>query len=212
MADVSAIAFARRFYAEIVRGQSIGQAYFAGRNDLAEKGLPGATGIDLTGVGDLRLDEGLAPGERTGRVEDGMPKRGYLPGADFFCGREEEFRQVSRTLADPGSRGFGVWGMGGIGKTALVKEAARRNAWRFHDGGVVFVDAREIAPPTTAELLRRTLARLDPAARGDDPVFELVARLTAAPGLIVLDDRIAPRSCCPGSRAVSTCQTAQKSR
>ena len=104
-----------------------------------------------------------------------MPTRGYLPGADFFCGREEEFRQVSRTLADPGSRGFGVWGMGGIGKTALVKEAARRNAWRFRDGGVVFVDAREIAPPTTAELLRRTLARLDPAARGDDPVFELVA-------------------------------------
>ena len=78
--------------------------------------------------------------------------------------------------------------MGGIGKTALAKEAARRNAWRFRDGGVVFVDAREIAPPTTPELLRRALARLDPAARGEDPVFELVARLTAAPGLIVLDN------------------------
>ena len=78
--------------------------------------------------------------------------------------------------------------MGGIGKTALAKEAARRNAWRFRDGGVVFVDAREIAPPTTPDLLRRALARLDPAARGEDPVFELVARLTAAPGLIVLDN------------------------
>ena len=117
-----------------------------------------------------------------------MPTRGYLPGADFFCGREEEFRQVARTLADPNSRGFGIWGMGGIGKTALAKEAARRHAWRFRDGGVVFVDAREVAPATTAELLRRTLARLDPAARGDDPVFELVARLTGAPGLIVLDN------------------------
>jgi tetratricopeptide (TPR) repeat protein len=188
VADASAITFVRRFYAEITRGQPIKQAYFAGRNALAETGLPGATEIDLTGDGDLRLDEGLAPGERPGRVEDGMPTRGFLPGADFFCGREEEFRQVSRILADPNSRGFGIWGMGGIGKTALVKEAARRNAWRFRDGGVVFVDAREVAPPTTAELLRWTLARLDPAARGDDPVFELVTRLTGAPGLIVLDN------------------------
>jgi tetratricopeptide (TPR) repeat protein len=188
VADQSAIAFARRFYAEITRGQPVGKAYFAGRNALAEKGLPGAAEIDLTGDGDLRLDEGLAPGERPGRVEDGMPTRGYLPGADFFCGREDEFRQVARTLADPNVRGFGLWGMGGIGKTALAKEAARRNAWRFRDGGVVFVDAHEFVSPTTADLLRRTLARLDPAARGDDPVFELVARLTGAQGLIVLDN------------------------
>ncbi|MBV8313506.1 MAG: tetratricopeptide repeat protein, partial [Planctomycetaceae bacterium] len=188
VADASAIAFARRFYAEITRGQPVGRAFFAARNALAEKGLPGASEIDLTGDGDLRLDEGLAPGERPGRVEDGMPTRGYLPGADFFCGREEEFRQVARTLADPQTRGFGLWGMGGIGKTALAKEAARRNAWRFLDGGVVFCDARDIAPATTAELLRRTLARLDPAARGDDPVSELVTRLNAAPGLIMLDN------------------------
>ena len=78
--------------------------------------------------------------------------------------------------------------MGGIGKTALAKEAARRNAWRFRDGGVVFVNAREIAPPTTLDLLRRALARLDPAAPGNDPIFELAARMTAAPGLIVLDN------------------------
>jgi tetratricopeptide (TPR) repeat protein len=188
VADASAIAFARRFYAEVTRGEPVRQAYFAARNALAEKGLPGAAEIDLTGNGDFRLDAGLAPGERTGRVEDSMPTRGYLPGTDFFCGREEEFRAVARALADPATRGFGLWGMGGIGKTALAKEAARRNAWRFRDGGVVFVDAREIAPPTTPDLLRRALARLDPAARGDDPVFELVTRLTAAPGLIVLDN------------------------
>lgn len=109
----------------------------------------------MTGNGDFRLDAGLAPGERTGRVEDGMPTRGYLPGADFFCGREEEFRAVALALADPATRSYVLWGMGGVGKTALAKEAARRNAWRFRDGGVVFVDAREIAPPTTLDLLRR---------------------------------------------------------
>jgi hypothetical protein len=186
--DASAIAFARRFYAEVARGEPVRHAYFAARNVLAEQGLPGASEIHLTGDGDFRLGAGLVPGERTGRVEDGMPTRGYLPGADFFCGREEEFRAVARALADPATRGYGLWGMGGIGKTALAKEAARRNAWQFRDGGVVFVDAREIAPATTPDLLRRALARLDPAARGDDPVFELVTRLTAAPGLIVFDN------------------------
>jgi hypothetical protein len=188
VADVSSIAFARRFYAEIARGQTVRHAYFAGRNALAETGLPGATEIDLTGDGSLRLNDGLAPGERTGRVESGMPTRGYIPGVDFFCGRAEEFHRVARALADPSTRGFGIWGMGGIGKTAPAKEAARRNAWRFREGGVVFLDARDVAPPTTVELLRRTLARLDAGARGDDPVFELVKRLSGAPGLIVLDN------------------------
>ena len=131
VADTSAIAFAHRFYAEITRGQSIRQAYLTGRNALAEKGLPGASEIDLTGNGDLWLGQGLAPGNRTSQIEDGMPTRGYLPVADFFCGREEEFRQVAHSLADPTSRGFGIWGIGGIGKTTLAKEVARRNAWRL---------------------------------------------------------------------------------
>jgi hypothetical protein len=91
-------------------------------------------------------------------------------------------------LADPNSRGFGVWGIGCIDKTALAREAARRKAWRYRDGGIVFVDAREVAPATTAELIRRTLAGLDPAARDDDPIFELIRRLTAVPGLTVLDN------------------------
>ena len=58
----------------------------------------------------------------------------------------------------------------------------------YRDGGVVFVDAREVIPLTSAELLRRTLVRLYPGARGDDPVFELVTRLAVAPGLIILDN------------------------
>ena len=170
MADASAIDFARQFYAEVARGQPVGRAYLKARNALAEKGLPGSNEIDLTGDGDFRLDEGLAPGERPGRVEDGMPTRCYLPGADFFCGREEEFRRVVRAIADPGTRGFGLWGMGGIGKTALVKEAAaaerlavRRGRRRVHGR------PRRRRPATTEELLRRALARLDPAARGARP-------------------------------------------
>ena len=113
----------------------------------------------------------------------------------FFCGREEEFRQVARALADPAKRGFGIWGMGGIGKTALAKEAARRNAWRYRDGGIVFLDARELAPPTTAELLRRVLARFDPAAPGR----RLGLRADHPPGRGPGSDRAGqPRDLAPG--------------
>ena len=68
VADGSAIAFARRFYAEITRGQSIKQAYFASRNALAEQGLSGASEIDLTGDGDLRLDEGFGSDGHSNRT------------------------------------------------------------------------------------------------------------------------------------------------
>ena len=52
VADDSAIAFARRFYAEITRGQPVGRAYFSGCNALAEKALPGFGEIKL--IGDRR--------------------------------------------------------------------------------------------------------------------------------------------------------------
>src|SRR5207302_10456160 len=105
--------------------------------------------IQLEGDAGLRLVADLAPGERTGRAEDGMPQRGYLPGGGFFCGRDDEFLAIARSLADRGQCAFGIWGMGGIGKTRLALEAARRHAWRYRDGGVVWVDVRDVAPPTT---------------------------------------------------------------
>jgi tetratricopeptide (TPR) repeat protein len=186
--DVSAITFARRFYAEITRGhQPVGKAYFAARNVLVEKGLPDATKIDLIGDRDLQLDEDLAPGERRGRVENRMPDPCDLMHPDFFCGRPKEYRQIARVLADRDMRGFVIWGMGGLGKSALAKEAARRNAWR-HPGGVVLVEAREHKIRTARELLRMALSQLDSAARGKDPGYELRNRLSQNPGLIVLNN------------------------
>ena len=169
VADASAIAFARRFYAEITRGETVRRAYFAARNALAEQG-PARRRRD-------RPDRRRRPPARRGpgpRRADGAGRgrdaHARLPaGGRLLLWPRGGVPPVARALADPDKRGYGLWGMGGIGKTALAKEAARRNAWRFRDGGVVFVDAREIAPPTTPDLLRRALARLDPAARGETP-------------------------------------------
>jgi hypothetical protein len=78
VADRSAIEFARRFYAGLTQGHPVGKACRTAANSLAEHGLLGAHEIELRGDESLRLAADLAPGERTGRVEDGMPARGYF--------------------------------------------------------------------------------------------------------------------------------------
>jgi tetratricopeptide (TPR) repeat protein len=186
--DRSAITFAQGFYGNLTRGLPVGRACQAAANGLSASGLPGAFEVKLSGDAAQRLGHDLIPGERTGRVEDGMPRRGYLPGGSFFCGRAEEYLAISQSLADVNQRVFGLWGMGGIGKTALALEVARRNAWRYIDGGAVWVDARDVAPPSALGLVARALVLLTESARAADPVSGLVRHLQAASGLIVLDN------------------------
>ena len=100
VADVSAIAFAREFYRQVVLGKSVGAAKNLAANALAEQGQPGATEVELKGIGMLLLADDLAEGERAGRVEDGMSPKGSLPGAAFFAGRPDEFTEVAATLDD----------------------------------------------------------------------------------------------------------------
>ena len=94
--------------------------------------------------------------------------------------------------ASAGKRGQGgnrnLEGCQSLGGDRRRSTRIRRNAWRYGDGGVVWVDAREIAPPTALGLLQRALSRLVPGADVSDPVFGLTRHLAAAPGLIVLDN------------------------
>ncbi len=77
--------------------------------------------------------------------------------------------QISQALADSRLTGFALWGIGGIGKTALARASARRNAWRYQ--AAVWVDIRDARQKTAVELLRLALCRLQ-----------------NAPALIVLDN------------------------
>jgi hypothetical protein len=142
--DASAIEFASEFYRQLVLGKSVGTAKNLAASRLAEQGKPGTTEVELKGDGRLLLADNLAAGERPGRVEDGMPLKGWLPGAAFFAGRPDEFTEVAATLGDTEQVAYGLWGIGGIGKTALTLELARRNAWRY-PGGIAWVDARRLA-------------------------------------------------------------------
>jgi tetratricopeptide (TPR) repeat protein len=187
VADVSAIEFAREFYRQLLLGKAVGAARDLAANRLAEQGKPGATEIQLRGDGTLLLADDLAEGERPGRVEDGMPLKGSLPGAAFFAGRDHEFTEVAATLGESDQTAYGLWGIGGIGKTALALELARRNAWRY-PGGIAWVDARDIAPPTAIGVLQRALDELEPASTASDAASGLVRLMKEAPILLVLDN------------------------
>jgi hypothetical protein len=185
VADASAIEFACEFYRHVVLGKSVGAAKSLAANQLAEQGKPGATEVELKGDG-LLLADGLAEGERQGRVEDGMPLKGSLPGNAFFAGRHDEFTDIAATLGESEQVSYGLWGIGGIGKTALTLELARRNAWRYQ-GGVAWVDARDVSPPTAAEMLQFALAEMEPASTAPDAASGLLRLMKEAPVLVVLD-------------------------
>ena len=62
-----------------------------------------------------------------------------VPENPTFVGRVEELRRVAGAMM--GDRPLVIWGAGGIGKSALAAEAARRQSWRF-PGGVLWLDCR----------------------------------------------------------------------
>ena len=187
VADASAIEFAREFYRHVVLGKKRRRAKNLAANRLAEQGKPGATEIELEGETNLLLAADLNEGERPGRVEDGMPLKNWLPGAAFFAGRHGEFTEVAATLDDTEQVAYGLWGIGGIGKTALTLELARRNAWRY-PGGIAWVEAYQVAPATTATMLQFALDKLESSPTAPDAASGLVRLMNEAPALVVLDN------------------------
>jgi tetratricopeptide (TPR) repeat protein len=186
--DVTAVLFAAQFYRHLIDGSNVDQARIRAIADTAGQGHPDATGVRLYGDGKLNLTSELGLLQQSGVVDYGFPKRWLIPETGCFCGRAEEYLRIAAALDEPDLVAQGIWGMGGIGKTTLAWEVARRNAWRW-DGGGVFVDIRDlpVSERTAAGLFRSAMGLLRPGDGGDS-IALAVEHFRAAPTLFVFDN------------------------
>jgi predicted ATPase/DNA-binding winged helix-turn-helix (wHTH) protein len=103
-----------------------------------------------------------------------------------FIGREREIDELCRAVAS-GSRLVSLLGPGGIGKTRLALEVARRLANRFPDG-VAFVSLESVE--TAPALARAVLSTLSTREVGpsEEVITALVERLRDREMLVVCDN------------------------
>lgn len=152
-----------------------------------------ADGLQLAGVqrdAFLAAARGRTPASPHGRMTN-------LPTApDTLLGRAEEVRTIEAALRTEGAPLLTLTGPGGVGKTRLAIEIARRASAHYADG-VAFVRLEGVADP---DLVLPTLATsLLLLERGDRDVLDLLSEhLANREALIVLDNlehllEVAPR-------------------
>ena len=99
-----------------------------------------------------------------------------------FIGREHELAQIAERLADPACRLLTIVGPGGMGKTRLAIQAARRQTEVFAHG-VFFVDlARSLSADFLAAAMVRTLPITRFRRRRAGSAHRLPARQASAVG------------------------------
>jgi predicted ATPase len=122
---------------------------------------------------------------RESAVGDG-PQAGALPGpATPLLGREREAAAVEDLVVREGARLVTLTGPGGVGKTRLAVEAARRLGPHFADG-VRFV---ELASVSSVDLVAAAVATgLGLTSTGDKLITDVQSYLRARRLLLVLDN------------------------
>ena len=148
---------------------------------------------------------GLEPGRELQRLESAILAQDSaldLPGAPAappppanpplpepltpLLGREADLESAAALLAEPGVRLLTVTGPGGIGKTRIGLELARRLGERF-EGGARFVPLAAIdAPARVVPAIAQALGVVE--SEGRNPFDALAAHLAGSPVLIVLDN------------------------
>lgn len=103
-----------------------------------------------------------------------------------FIGREKDLDELGRLLSDPGCRLITLVGPGGVGKTRLAAEIARRKAVDFSDGGN-FVPLHAVASlESLVSAIADTLKH--PLVGQEEPKLQLISFLAHKQMLLVLDN------------------------
>ena len=127
--DTSAIEFAGKFYEELSRGSSVLEAvnevrlrlYDLRGKDRADWGLPAL----YLRTPEIRLiDTTVPPKPRATKAE--QVDIGGLPVVRGFVGRKKEIRQIRQAINHPQVPAVYVYGLGGVGKTALTAKVIEK--------------------------------------------------------------------------------------
>ena len=107
-----------------------------------------------------------------------------LPLTRFF-GREQECADLNALLCNPTTRLVTLLGAGGTGKTRLAMEMARQIAPHYR-GRLWFISLADI--PSSSLIPMLLLAALELPSPQGDPMDAIVASLSKAPSVLVLDN------------------------
>ncbi len=147
--------------------------------DLGRVRLRGFDGTDrLWQVVVPGLREAFPPLRELAEVPHNLP----APATRFF-GRADELRQLDALL--PTERLVLLHGLGGMGKTRLAIEAARRAVPRFEDG-VFLVELSQVSDPTLVPLAVASVLGVKEEA--GQPLAACIARLLASRHLLLVLD------------------------
>ncbi len=178
--DAEAVAFAAALYEELTHGFPLREAW------QRAKGHVTTHEVILMGDGDVRFG-GLERGAPW--VDDRYPRGNLPPRPPLFLGRGAELVQIAEYLTTP-PLVLSLAGPSGIGKTALLQEAAYRNSWRF-PGGVAWADPRGGTPRqevTLDELLDQLAGGLGLDPKPGRIEDALIAHTIHQPTLLLLDN------------------------
>jgi tetratricopeptide (TPR) repeat protein len=192
-ADPIAPCFARFFYRYLAEGLPVEEAVRQAR--LALEPYPQALGIPVLcaahageGARVLPKDTGKATGEAGVYLWPPEPDLAELPAASQFHGYQAEVALLGAYWRD-GASVITILGEGGIGKTALAVQAARRFRWRF-PGGVLGLSLDPVPePPAFLSRLAEWVWGGVPDERWDERrlLHEAADRLRREERLLVLD-------------------------
>ncbi|KPJ65985.1 hypothetical protein AMJ44_09145 [candidate division WOR-1 bacterium DG_54_3] len=130
--DKSGIEFAGKFYEELGKGSSVREAvnevrlrlYELRGKDRADWGLPAL----YLRTSEIRLiDPTKKPKPRATKTE--QVNIGGLPIVRGFVGRKKEIRDIRQAINQPHIPAVYVYGLGGVGKTALAAKIIERVQW-----------------------------------------------------------------------------------
>lgn len=133
--------FASQLYRSLAALTPLGTAVAHARGQLlppeSTRFAPAVYLQDKEGTGELFVGSAKATAPRPLTCVPSPPgpiSAGYHP-EPVFVDRAQAVTQTLAALAGPSSR-ICLWGLGGVGKTAVAREVVRRGAWRFPAGTV----------------------------------------------------------------------------